>query len=151
MRGLEKLQLKSRRHFPWLGAFPDPYDPVLCLPGWGLGRAPRAGEGNQRASGGERGAEVLASKARGRGGGERREGERRAAPLAAALWKTRIDRALGTCGLAVLLQCLCSDGKLTNSKSKLCFQAVQKLRISKQAFSRYLKFSELFLSWVLRC
>lgn len=66
-------------------------------------------------------------------------------------WKTLIDQAPLTFGLVVSFQCSCSDGKLTNNKSKQCFQTVQKSRISKQAFSRYLKFSELFLSWVLRC
>lgn len=66
-------------------------------------------------------------------------------------WKTCIDQAAVKFGLVVLLQRLCSDGKLTNNKSQQCFRAVQKLRISKQAFSRYLKFSKLFLSWVLRC
>ena len=70
--------------------------------------------------------------------------EERSAARCSSPWKTRIDQAPVTFGLVVLLQCLGSDGKLTNNKSKQCFQTVRKLRISKQAFSRYLKFSKLF-------
>lgn len=114
MQGLEVLQLKTWRHFPWLGAPPDPFSPACVCGNRTWDEYPEQGERNQGWEWGA-GLGVLSSR--------RRRGD--PAPHSPP-WRTCLDQAPVAFRLVVLLQLFCSDGKLTNNKWKHCFQTVQK-------------------------
>lgn len=136
VQGLEMLQLKSWRRFPWLGAFPEPFGPACVC--WDrvwdeYSEQVKGNKGREVWSGD---AVVLASKALGGGEGS--------PARCSSPWKTHIDQVPVTFGLVVLLQCLWSDGKLTNNKSKRCFQTVQKIKNFEASLLQIFKIQRAF-------